>query len=78
MHVCICVLSNTLSVVNCQLLGTVPGDFFFLLFFKLLFNFYFLFYSWPNPNATQLCRPRAIERHMERARESGGGREREL
>lgn len=23
--------------------------------FKLLFNFYFLFYSWPNPNATQLC-----------------------
>lgn len=23
--------------------------------FELLFNFYFLFYSWPNPNATQLC-----------------------
>lgn len=23
--------------------------------FKLLFNFCFLFYSWPNPNATQLC-----------------------
>lgn len=23
--------------------------------FQLLFNFYFLFYSWPNPNATQLC-----------------------
>lgn len=23
--------------------------------FKLLFNFYFLFYSWRNPNATQLC-----------------------
>jgi len=23
--------------------------------FKLLFNFYFLFYSWPHPNATQLC-----------------------
>lgn len=26
-----------------------------VVFFKLLFNFYFLFYSWPNPNATQLC-----------------------
>lgn len=52
-RVSMCILSIACHSCCCWVFGNLQR--LCVCVFKLLFNFYFLFYSWPNPNATQLC-----------------------